>query len=100
MKKVGKVKSLAWYQAQLQRKVNGKGKEPTYSFRMFDNRFSLVECAFMFSAIGKLMRIMIADKKTKVPDDAIDVDGYMELFWKSFQGRERIPVKIRQELYR
>ena len=49
---------------------------------------------------GKLMRIMLADKKTKVPDDAIDVEGYMELFWQSFQSREKVPVRIRKELHR
>src|SRR5689334_1645145 len=97
---MSKVKSLAWYQAQLQLKVNGDEEEPTYSYRLFDNRFSLVEWSFLFAAFGKLMRIMLADKKGKVPDDAIDVEGYLELFWQSFQSREKIPVRIRKELHR
>ncbi len=89
------VPSLAEYQALLQKKV---GKN--YSAEFADNRFSLKEWAYLFATASKLFRIILADQKEKVPDDAIDVYGYMELFWQSFQGWEKIPIEIKEELYR
>jgi hypothetical protein len=89
------VPSLAEYQRRLQKKIGNH-----YSANFLDNRFSLAEWAYLFATASKLFRIILADTKKKVPDDAIDVEGYMELFWQSFQGREKIPVKIRKELYR
>jgi len=90
-----KVKTLAELQEELQGKIG-----PHYSAEFADNRFTLKEWAYLFATAGKLFRIMLADTKEKVPDGAIDVYGYLELFWQSFEGREKIPINIRNELYR
>ena len=87
--------TLPEYQARLQRKVR-----KSYGPRGLDNRFSLLEWGYLFAALSKLLRVIAADSKEKVPDDLIDVNGYIELFWQSFQRREKVPVKIRKELFR
>lgn len=89
------VPTLAELQERLQKKVS-----KSYGPRGLDNRFTLTEWGYLFAAQGKLLRLMLADSKEKVPDDAIDIYGYLELFWQSFQNRERVPVVIRKELFR
>lgn len=89
------VPTLAELQARLQRKVN-----KSYGPRGLDNRFTLAEWGYLFAAEGKLLRIILADAKEKVPDDAVDVYGYMELFFQSFQSREKVKIVIRKEGFR
>jgi len=83
------------YRLQLKKKISGN-----YSANFFDTRFNLREWIQLFGATTKLFRIMFSDTIEKVPDDAIDVVGYLELFWQSFQGRNNVKVRIRKELYR
>lgn len=89
------VATLAELQARLQKKVS-----KSYGPRGLDNRFTLAEWGYLFAAMGKLLRIILADSKEKVPDDMIDVYGYLELCWQSFQSREKVPIVIRKELFR
>ncbi len=89
------VPTLASYLPELHGKI-----DENYSGSIGDNRFTLREWSFLFAAAGKLFRIMFVDSIPKVPDDAIDVEGYLELFWKTFQERNQVPVIIRKELYR
>jgi hypothetical protein len=89
------VKPLSAYLDELHEKI-----DENYEGDIGDNRFTLREWSMIFAAAGKLFRIMFNDSLQKVPDDALDVVGYLEIFWKSFSERTGLKPQIRNELYR
>ncbi len=89
------IPTLASYLPKLHKKI-----DRNYTASFGDNRFTLREYMCLFATAGKLFRLMMVDSPRKVPDDSLDVVGYMEIFWESFAKRTGARPKIRNELYR